>query len=100
MKSLYAGRREKIARTSTINDSPLTYTKEIVEDIEKHLKIVDLNAAPNPEGECSALKAMLIFLCAFEDDDRVECYVESLSSGVPLQKLIFIRVAERYPDIW
>lgn len=88
------------ARIQELNNGPLIYTKEIVDDIEKHLQLVDVHAVPDPEGECMALKAMLIFFCAFNEDDRVECYIESLSSGIPLLNLIFIRVAERYPDIW
>ena len=100
MKSLHAGTREMRTRIQALNGGPLNYTKEIVEDIEKHLKLVDVHTVPDLEGECMALKAMLIFFCAFNEDDRVECYVESLSSGVPLPSLIFIRVAERYPDIW
>ncbi len=88
------------ARILELNDGPLIYTKEIVDDIEKHLKLEDVHTMFDLEGECRALKAMLIFFCALNEDDRVECYIESLSSGVPLLNLIFIRVAERYPDIW
>ena len=81
-----------------VDGKPVVGEKAILEFIEKYEKPSDINILKHPEDEWKVLKASSIFRYLFNNEERVDCYVEAFATDGNLGKIVYERVRARYPD--